>query len=291
MDLLKISQEIKDLLETKRKKIQLSFIEEDHVYFMQSKDGKLRNDFPSVSKLLKEFYIPFDANLKSLQMTGGDIIAQRELLKKWKKSGEYSTNMGSRVHYLLENELIERNNSYKEVRKPIFECDDSQIQKGDMMFTAGKKYLDLLQERNAVLLDTEMVLGDPDYGYTGQPDKIWLVKNKQNTDFGFLITDWKTNQPKNFEVQPYNGKMIGLFKNYDDTALYHYYVQLSLYGKLLIKMLEGTKYENMKTYGCFVVLLKENSEFEEFRAPKEIMDIVFNMNINFVTKKIMEKND
>lgn len=290
MDLLKISQEIKDLLETKRNKIQLSFIEEDHVYFMQDKDGKLRNDFPSVSKLLKEFYIPFDANSKSLQMTRGDVFEQQELLKKWKNAGEYSTNMGSRVHYLLENELIERNNSYKEVRKPIFECDDSQIQKGNMMFTAGKKYLDLLEERNAVLLDTEMVLGDPDFGYTGQPDKIWLVKNKQNTDFGFLITDWKTNQPKNFEVQPYNGKMTGLFKNYDDTSLYHYYVQLSLYAKLLIKMLEGTKYENMKTYGCFVVLLKENSEFEEFRAPKEIMDIVFNMDINFVTKKIMEKN-
>lgn len=291
MDLLKISQEIRDLIELRRKSIQLSFIEEDHIYFMKDKCGKLRNDFPSVSKVLKELYIPFDVDLKSFQMSGGDVYLQKELKDKWKKAGEYSTNMGSRVHYILEDELIKRNNSYKEVRKPIFECDDSQIQKGDMMINAGKKYLDLLQERNAVLLDTEMVLGDNEYGYTGQPDKIWLIENKEKTDFGFLITDWKTNQPKNFEVQPYTGKMISLFKDYDDTALNHYYVQLSLYSKLLMKMLKGTKYENVKTYGCIVVLLKENSEFEEFRVPKEIMKIVFNMNIEVLTDKIMEKND
>lgn len=291
MDLLKISQEIKDLIELRRKNIRLSFIEEDHVYFMEDKNGQLRNDFPSVSKVLKEFYVPFDANLKSFQMSGGDVYLQKELIDKWKRAGEYSTNMGSRVHYILEDELIKRNNSYKEIRKPIFECDDSQIQKGDMMITAGKKYLDLLQQRNAVLLDTEMVLGDNEYGYTGQPDKIWLIENKEKTDFGFLITDWKTNQPKNFEVQPYTGKMLNVFENYNDTALTHYFIQLPLYGKLLMKMLEGTKYDKVKTYGCIVVLLKENSEFEEFRVPKEIMDIVFNMDIKFLTNKIMKKND
>jgi len=291
MDLLKISQEIKDLIEVKRKSIQLSFIEEDHIYFMEDRNGKLRNDFPSVSKVLKEFYVPFDTDLKSFQMSGGDVHLQKELIDKWKRAGEYSTNMGSRVHYILEDELIKRNNSYKEIRKPIFECDDTQIQKGDMMIIAGKKYLDLIEQRNGVLLDTEMVLGDNEYGYTGQPDKIWLIENKEKTDFGFLITDWKTNQPKNFEVQPYTGKMLNLFEDYNDTALTHYFIQLPLYAKLLTKMLKDTKYEKVKTYGCIVVLLKENSEFEEFRVPKEIMDIVFNMDIKLLTDKIMKKND
>jgi hypothetical protein len=281
MNLLEISKEIKDLIESRRQKIQLSFIEEDHIYYMLNKNGELRSDFPSVSKVLKNFYTPFDANLKSFQMSGGDIEEQQELLRKWKMAADYSTNMGSRVHYILESELIDRNGKYKEVRKPIFECDDSQIIKGDLMVNAGKKYLDLMNERKAVLLDTEMILGDIDYGYTGQPDKIWLVESKNGNGFGFLITDWKTNQPKNFEVQSYTDNMLGIFKEYPNTSLYHYYLQLPLYGKLLIKMLEDTKFNDIKLYGCFVVLLKDDSEFLEYRTPIDIIDKVLNMNINF----------
>lgn len=290
MNLSEISKEIKDLIESRREKIQLSFIEEDHIYFMLNENGELRSDFPSVSKVLKEFYNPFDDILKSFQMSGGDVFEQQELLKKWKMAADYSTNMGSRVHYILESELIGRNGNYKEVRKPIFECDDSQITKGDMMVNAGKKYLDLMNERNAILLDTEMILGDPDYGYTGQPDKIWLIENKDKNDFGFLITDWKTNQPKNFEVQPYTDKMLGIFKEYPNTSLYHYYLQLPLYGRLLKKMLEGTKFSDKKLYGCFVVLLKNDSEFLEYRAPLEIIDKVLNMDIKYFTNKIIKKN-
>ena len=38
-----------------------------------------------------------------------------------------------------------------------------------------------MEERGAVLLDTEIILGDPELGYVGQPDKIWLMFNKQKT--------------------------------------------------------------------------------------------------------------
>ena len=93
MNLLEISKEIKDLIESRRQKIQLSFIEEDHIYFMLNENGELRSDFPSVSKVLKEFYNPFDDNLKSFQMSGGDVLVQRELLKKhFKNAAIYSSN-------------------------------------------------------------------------------------------------------------------------------------------------------------------------------------------------------
>jgi hypothetical protein len=59
----------------------------------------------------------------------------------------------------------------------------------------------------------------------------------------------------------------------------HYYLQLPLYGKLLVKMLEGTKYENIKLLGCIVVLLKENSEYEEFRVPKPLINTILDMDI------------
>jgi hypothetical protein len=44
-------------------------------------------------------------------------------------------------------------------------------------------------------------------------------------------------------------------------------------------MLEGTKYENIKLLGCIVVLLKENSEYEEFRVPKPLINIILDMDI------------
>ena len=69
------------------------------------------------------------------------------------------------------------------------------------------------------------------------------------------------------------------FEKLPNTALGHYYVQLPLYGKLILKMLEGTKYEGMKLYGCIVVLLREDSEFEEFRVPQDVIDTVLTMNI------------
>jgi hypothetical protein len=286
MDLVKISEEIRDVLEVKRKELELTFIEEDHIYYMRDVNGKLRNNYPSVSKIIKNFYVPFDADTKALQMAKGDVKKQKELLEQWKASGEYSTNMGSRVHYLLETETIARYGSYKDVREPIFDCDHSQIVKSDKMIEAGNKFLDLMAERNAILLDTEMVLGDPELGYTGQPDKMWLMMNKLQDGFGIVITDWKTNQPKNFKIQPYTGRMLHPFENYHDTALGHYFLQLPLYGKLLLKMLQGSKYENIKLYGCIIVHLKDDSDFEEFRVPREVIDTILEMDMSkYLTKK------
>jgi hypothetical protein len=279
MDLHKIAEEIRNTLEEKRKELELTFIEEDHIYYMKDINGKIRSNFPSVSKVLKKFYIPFDADTKALQMSDGDEYEANILLEKWKKAGDYSTNLGSRVHYELEFDLIGRYNNYKEIRRPIFECDTVQIDKSDRMISAGKEFIDLMISRGAVLLDTEIVLGDPELGYTGQPDKIWLMLNKTKDNFGIVVTDWKTNQPKNFLVQPYTGWMLHPFENYHDTALTHYYVQLPLYAKLLIKMLQNTKFQDLKLLGCVVTHLKEDGTFDEYKVPSEISQGVIQMDI------------
>jgi hypothetical protein len=279
MDLKQIASEIRQILEDKRKELELTFVEDTHTYYMKDMDGKIRTNFPSVSKVLKKFYEEFDSETISYNKANGDPEVQQKLLAEWKAAGDYSTNMGSRVHYMLEKKLIEDYGNYKEVRQPIFECDFTQILKGDSMINAGTKYLKLMNERNTVLLDTEIVLGHPELGYTGQPDKVWLVENKQKTGFGILITDWKTNKPKNFMPNKFTKKMKYPFTDVDDTSLGHYYLQLPLYGKLLLKMLEGTKYENIRLYGCIVTLLREDSEFEEFRVPQKVIDTVLEMNV------------
>jgi hypothetical protein len=284
-DLNEIAKEIREILQKRRDELELTFVEDTHTYYMKDLKGEIRDNYPSVSKVMKLFYEEFDSEGISYKKANGDLEVQKQLLDEWKAAGDYSTNMGSRVHYLLEKKLIEMFGDYKEVRQPIFECDFTQILKGDSMVVAGSNYLDLMIERGAVLLDTEIVLGDPELGYTGQPDKVWLIFNKEMTEFGIVITDWKSNKPKNFEENHFTKRMKYPFQKHPNNALGHYFTQLPFYGKLLLKMLKGTKYENIKLYGCIVVLVKETSEYEEFRVPKEVINTILNMDMSkYLTK-------
>ena len=281
MKLNKIAEEIREIISQRQTELNLTFQEEKHIYTM---DGK--TDWPSVSKVLKKFYKPFPTEEAAYNKAGGDPEKQQQLIEEWAAAGSYSTNLGSRVHFVLEEEAIKRYGSYKEVRKPVFECDLTQLMKSDKMIVAGKRYLDLLEQREVVLLDTEMVLGDPELGYTGQPDKVWLTHNVNKNEFGFLITDWKTNKPKNFQVNDYTESMYEPFEELPNNALGHYYVQLPLYGKLLLKMLQGSKYENLRVYGCIIAHLRDDTPFEEFRVPKKVIDTVMGMDMKkYLNKK------
>ena len=279
MDLQKISNEIKQIVSEKQKELNLSFVEDTHTYYMNNLKGEVVSGFPSVSTVLKSFYKPFDAkSTKSFKNCNGDPEKEKALLKEWSDSGTYASFMGSRVHFILEEFLVELYGSYKEVRQPIFECDDEQVKNGDEMIKAGKEFIDLMHSRGAVLLDTEMVLGSPELGYTGQPDKTWLILGKDGNP-GIVVTDCKSNKPKNFVSQYYTKPMLTPFQEYDDTSLGHYYVQLPLYAKLILNMLKGSKYENMPLFGAVVVLLKKDATFEEYRVPADVIKKVIDMNV------------
>jgi hypothetical protein len=280
IDLKSVASEIREIVSERQKSLGLVFEEDKHVYTMNGK-----KDYPSVSKVLKSFYREFPLEEAALKKAGGNPQEAERLKEEWAAAGTYSTNLGSRVHYILEKTLIENNGNYKEVRQPIFDCDLTQLMKSDNMIFAGKRYLELMESRNVELLDTEMVLGDPELGYVGQPDKVWLTMNKSGNEFGLLITDWKTNKKKNFQETSYTDRMYEPFEKYPNTALGHYYLQLPLYGKLLLKMLEGTKYENIKLYGCIISHLQEDTFFEEYRVPKEVIDIVLEMDVKKYLKK------
>ena len=280
IDLKSVASEIREIVSERQKSLGLVFEEDKHVYTMNGK-----KDYPSVSKVLKSFYREFPLEEAALKKAGGNPQEAERLKEEWAAAGTYSTNLGSRVHYILEKTLIENNGGYKEIRQPIFDCDITQLMKSDNMIFAGKRYLELMESRNVELLDTEMVLGDPELGYVGQPDKVWLTMNKSGDEFGLLITDWKTNKKKNFQETSYTDRMYEPFEKYPNTALGHYYLQLPLYGKLLLKMLEGTKYENIKLYGCIISHLQEDTFFEEYRVPKEVIDTVLEMDVKKYIKK------
>jgi len=76
------------------------------------------------------------------------------------------------------------------------------------------------------------------------------------------------------------------FQAQPNNALGHYFTQLPFYGKLILKMLEGTKYENIKLYGCIIVLIKEDGEYEEFRIPREVQSTILNMDMQPYLSKL-----
>lgn len=285
INLKEISKEILEIVSEKQKELGLTFEEESHTYTMKGMDGILTTDFPSVSTVLKSFYTPFPADEIAERKSDGDSEVKEQLLKEWEDAGTYATNMGSRTHYELEKKSLELFGENKEVRKPIFECDFNQILKSDSMINAGTDFLKLMKERGAILLDTEMVLGHPELGYTGQPDTMWLIYNDKTETLGLIISDYKTNKPKNFETNQWTKNMLPPFQELPDNALGHYYCQLPFYCKLLLKMLEGSKYENIKIFGGIVVLVKGDGEFEEFRVPKKILQTIMDMDMSkYLTK-------
>ena len=79
-DLKTISQEIRDIIDKKQKELELSFTEAEHIYFMKDRDGIVRNNFPSVSKLLKHFYEPFPAEDIAYKKAKGDRVEMERLL-------------------------------------------------------------------------------------------------------------------------------------------------------------------------------------------------------------------
>ena len=285
MDLYKVAEEIRNILSERQKEFKLTFEEDTHKYTMLSLDGELRSDYPSVSKVMKLFYDEFPSEQKAFDMAGGNPDEAERILAEWAEKGKKSTNMGSRVHYFLEEHVLKVFNQNKQVREPIFECDAQQIVVSDTMIVAGKNYIDLLKQRGCVLLDTEIVLGHPELGYTGQPDKVWIVLSTKN-EIGLLIIDYKTRQEKKFLVQRYTKPMRKPFEYLPNNALGHYKTQLPLYGKLLIKMLEGTKYEKIPLLGCIIVRLTEDREYVEYRVDKSTITTILEMDIKSKLNKL-----
>ena len=123
MDLKKIAEEIREIIDEKQKDFQLTFEEESHKYTMLDKDGNLRSDFPSVSKVMKIFYDDFPTEQAAYSKAGGDPDEAERLMQEWAEAGRKSTNLGSRCHFFLEEHTLKEFGVDKVVRQPIFDCE------------------------------------------------------------------------------------------------------------------------------------------------------------------------
>jgi hypothetical protein len=44
-------------------------------------------------------------------------------------------------------------------------------------------------------------------------------------------------------------------------------------------MLKGTKYEDIKLYGCVISHLKDDCNYDEYKVPQEVIDIIMDMDM------------
>jgi hypothetical protein len=81
-DLYKVRDEILEIVKKRQQELQLTFEEEKHQYTMLDNKGVLKDDWFSVSKIIKKYYDEFPAEEIALKKAKGDIDEQQKLLKE-----------------------------------------------------------------------------------------------------------------------------------------------------------------------------------------------------------------
>ena len=82
-DLFKVRDEILEIVRKRQQELQLTFEEEKHQYTMLDVDNILKDDWLSVSKVIKKYYDEFPAEEIALKKAKGDVDEQQKLLKEY----------------------------------------------------------------------------------------------------------------------------------------------------------------------------------------------------------------
>jgi hypothetical protein len=194
--------------------IKLDFDENKHVYFVENKPLKA-----SVSKLIKEFYIPFPASKKARELTqenkdAGVInkytgMSEKEILAQWKAINKEAIDRGHRVH------LFGEHYPSNPQMKPKCKQEEAVV----------KFWKDLPDHIIPVTMELRMYHFTKMFGGTAD---IILFDTKKGE---YIIADYKTNNDlfKNFRSK----KMTGIFSHLLDMPFSHYEIQLSYYQIML----------------------------------------------------------
>lgn len=273
-ELLDLAQDIRDSLEQERKNRRLEFVEKSHKYSIYDPiNERMTSNLPSVSTLIKQFSEPFDSLSKSLEKTGGDVKLAEELRAEWRAMGDLASSIGSYAHFKLEQYVWNLFDVSMDLRKPDYNLDHEGLLEAQDMLRNGVKLVHKIVENGFVPLETECVMGSIELGYFGQCDNLWLGIHKNR--IVILMSDYKTNFTKNFEVRPWNEPMKKPFENLMDTELSKYFIQQPLYAQLLNDMLKNTIYKDIPIVGFRILHLRDGGK--SIKIPYDVYKKVQNL--------------
>ena len=269
--MIELAKNIREQLETIRKDRKRSFVEETHTYgILDPTTNQIVSNLPSVTTLIKQFSEPFDSIGNSMRMTGDDEAEAKKLRDMWKEMGKKAGDVGSFAHYKLEQYVWSLFDIEKETRKPDFNLNHQEMFEAQKMVRNGVRLIHQIVENGFVPLETECIMGSIDLGYVGQCDNIWIGNYKNQATL--LMSDYKTNKTKNFEIAHYNKPMKDPFVDLYDTQLSKYFVQQALYAQLFKDMLKDTEYKDLDFIGFKVLHLRDNGN--SIKIPNSVYEKV-----------------
>lgn len=178
----------------------LEFNKTTHTYKLKGKE------VPSVSRLIKNFYDPFDAETIAKRMEVQGKGNKDELLQAWKKKADSSIQKGNTIHDTAEVII----NAYQKYSQHT-------IHLLNFLF-------DFLRSEPEIL-GTEIMVANEELQYAGTIDLLAAI------DGVIIMIDYKTN---NDLFKNYKGKTLkSPFADFLDSPFSHYVLQQNHYALCL----------------------------------------------------------
>lgn len=180
------------------------FNEDNHTYFLGDKR------LTSVTQYISKFKPVFDSDKIAGKYAKKNGLIKSDVLKMWKDKGLESMKMGTFIHKIFEDFIL---NIPIQVKDEYIKCN-----------TAIKVISELFQSGRLEPVETEYIVYNDEYA--GQIDCI--AKNNKGE---YFILDWKTNSEIKYENRWQ--KMLGEHSDLDDCSYNHYSIQLKMYQSMI----------------------------------------------------------
>lgn len=203
--------------------MELKFTAESHKYETVNDPSKM---WVSATGLLKIFTEPFDQDAVAAKCSKNKKskwfgLTPVEILAIWDKESTRATGLGSWYHDQRETDLLACNTVQREgVDLPIVH----PIMDGILKFAPEQALTPGIYPEHFVYLKSALLCG--------QADRVEVVGNVVN------VYDYKTNKKMREAYTNWEGvtkKMLGPVSHVDDSDLFHYALQLSIYMYIILK--------------------------------------------------------
>lgn len=195
----------------------IEFFEDTHIY-KSSIDGQ-ELKYVSGTTFLGKYFPQFDpTGIITARCAKKEGITVEEIKERWAAKGRESTRLGTRLHELCEDIVLNR-----EIRNtPENIIENKRFENGKKLAEKLRNTIDILGVEKIVFSHR---LPTP---IAGTIDLF----GRSRKDGTYLILDWKTNKEIERDNK-YKKFCLSPISHIPDTALHHYALQLSLYQYLL----------------------------------------------------------
>lgn len=247
------------------------FFEDGHYYEFKGKRVGI-----SATSLIHEFCDEFDEQEMAKKVAIKNNQTVYEILEEWHYKRDFACEKGTTCH-----EYAQSLWSGEEWNLLPFDNSEEYLTAVDKIKIQADNFKKDFEDKLEHLFD-EFVIGSEEFDIASAVDHLFYNKL---TD-GLVLVDYKTNSlMSGYNKKPYKKKMKIPLNKYNDDALNHYYIQLSLY-KFLIE-----KYTKLKVSEMFIVYFSENIEnYEIIEIPylkKEVEKILKLRRANKMAKMLL----